>query len=124
MFFVRGDAHDVRPELAQRQDVLCHAASSWVPLPPSRLFSGPVRWEVSPDDVEWRLPTSEQAQAALLTAMVALDASLLESKHARTITPTRSPVRSHPSVMPLAGRRDSRTFLHSTVDIEVLRRAA
>lgn len=122
MFFVRGTA-EVRPELAQRDDILCHAVSSWVPLPPTRLFSGGVRWEVSPDDVAWRLPTSEQAQEALVAAMVTLDASLLESRHARTITPMRPSVRTR-SVVPLAARRDARTYLHSTVDMEVLRRAA
>lgn len=123
MFFVRGTA-EVRPELAQRDDILCHTISSWVPLPPTRLFSGAVRWEVSPDDVEWRLPTSEQAQEALLSAMVSLDASLLESRHARTITPARSAARTRATVVPLASRRDSRTYLHSTVDVELLRRAA
>lgn len=122
MFFVRGTA-EVRPELAHRNDILWHAASSWVPLPPTRLFSGAVRWEVSPDDVEWRLPTGEQAQEALLAAMVALDASLLETRHGRTVTPAR-PARARTGVVPLAARRDSRTYLHSTVDMELLRRAA
>jgi Bifunctional DNA primase/polymerase, N-terminal len=123
MFFVHGTA-DVRPELARRDDILCHRSSSWVPLPPTRLFGGPVRWGISPDDVEWRLPTSERAQEALLSAMVSLDASLLESRHTRTITPVRSAAHTHVTVVPLAGRRDSRTYLQSTVDVELLRRAA
>ena len=77
MFFVHGPTGEVRPELARRQDILCHAESSWVPLPPTPMVSGPVRWEVSPDTVQWRLPTSAQAQTALLAAMVELDASAL-----------------------------------------------
>ena len=123
MFFVRGTTAGVRPELARREDILCHAASSWVPLPPTRLFSGAVRWEVCPDDVEWRLPTSEQAQEALLAAMVALDASLLESRHARTVTRAR-PDRGRSTAVPLASRRDSRTYLQSTLDTRLQRRPA
>ena len=123
MFFVRtgrGQAAQLCPELSRREDVLCHAADSWVPLPPTRLRSGPVRWEVSPDDVGWRLPTSDQAQHALVAAMVALDASLLDARHSRTITP--APPAPAATVYPMTLRRSARSTADSPV--EVLRRAA
>jgi len=129
MFFVRADrdAPDdagLCPEFERREDVLCHARGSWVPLPPTRLRSGPVRWEVSPDDVGWQLPTSELAQQALIAAMVALDASLLESRHARTVTPA-APAPSA-TVYPMTLRRGSRGPVRSTPQgaVEFLRRAA
>jgi len=123
MFFVRtgrGRTPQLRPELSRREDVLCHSGASWVPLPPTRLRSGPVRWEVSPDDVGWRLPTSDQAQHALVTAMVALDASLLDSRHSRTITP--APHAPAATVYPMTLRRSTRS--KADTPVEVLRRAA
>ncbi|NUT32639.1 MAG: DNA primase [Hamadaea sp.] len=130
MFFVRTDegeagpaispkAQALRLELARREDVLFHTRESWVPLPPTRLRTGPVRWEVSPDDVEWRMPTNDQMQQALVAAMVALDASLLESRHARTVTPAARPPAA---VFPLPARRTPRT--RPDISMEVLRRAA
>jgi hypothetical protein len=127
MFFVRtsqGVETGLRSELELRNDVLCHASGSWVPLPPTRLRSGPVRWEVSPDDVDWRLPTSEQAQQALIAAMVALDASLLESPHTRTVTP--APHAPPATAYPLTLRRGSLGPTRSTPDaaMEFLRGVA
>lgn len=135
MFFVRTDvaapaeqaggipapkAQALRAELERREDVLFHTQGSWVPLPPTRLRSGPVRWEVSPDDVEWQLPTNDQMQQALVAAMVALDASLLESRHARTVTPAAHAPAA--TVLPLPARRTPR--MRPDVSMEVLRRAA
>ncbi|WP_306214276.1 bifunctional DNA primase/polymerase [Actinoplanes sp. RD1] len=71
MFLVRPGAA-LRPELATCLDVLCHGRGSWIPAAPSRTPEGPVRWAVTPEQNEWRLPEPETVQALLLDALDAL----------------------------------------------------
>jgi hypothetical protein len=59
----------LRPELDQRLDVIRHGVGSWIPAPPSRMVEGPVRWGVSPAQVEWRLPAAELVQERLVAAL-------------------------------------------------------
>ena len=47
--------------------VVHHGAGSWVPVPPSALDRGPVRWEHAPWVGDWTLPRSEVVLAALAT---------------------------------------------------------
>ena len=68
----------LRPELKERDDLVHHGAGSWIPAPPTVLPEGPVRWHISPRQVGWHLPGSGEAQKALVSAMVALDASFLD----------------------------------------------
>jgi hypothetical protein len=65
------------PELAERSDIVLHAAGSWVPAPPTLLPEGPVRWHLSPRQVRWLLPEAREVQIGLLSALVELDASFL-----------------------------------------------
>lgn len=68
MFLVRpGDG--LRPELAERDHVVLHGQSSWIPAPPTRDPSGRARWAVSPEDVGWRLPRSYVVQESLVRAL-------------------------------------------------------
>ncbi|HET6214668.1 MAG TPA: bifunctional DNA primase/polymerase [Micromonosporaceae bacterium] len=68
MFLVRpGDG--LRPELADRPDIVLHGHGSWVPAPPTRERGGPIRWEISPDRASWRLPSSYAVQERLITAL-------------------------------------------------------
>ncbi|MFY1637214.1 bifunctional DNA primase/polymerase [Solwaraspora sp. WMMB335] len=61
MFLVRpSDA--LRPELADSLDVVRHGIGSWIPAPPTLLAEGPVRWAVSPAQVQWQLPDSYAVQ--------------------------------------------------------------
>jgi hypothetical protein len=64
MFLVRPGT-PLRPELEHRLDVIRHDAGSWIPAPPSRLPEGPVRWEIPPARVQWRLPSSDEVQERL-----------------------------------------------------------
>jgi hypothetical protein len=67
MFLVRpGDP--LRPELADRADVLRHGRGSWVPAPPTQLAEGVVRWLVAPEETRFRLPDSYAVQWLLLDA--------------------------------------------------------
>jgi hypothetical protein len=68
MFLVRPGA-DLRPELARCLDVVRHGHGSWIPAAPSRTPSGTVRWAVSPQEVHWRLPESEEIQRLLIDAL-------------------------------------------------------
>ena len=71
MFLVRPGA-DLRPELGSCLDILRHGRGSWVPAPPSRTPSGPVRWAVRPEQHGWHLPESAAVQSMLLDALAAL----------------------------------------------------
>jgi hypothetical protein len=64
MFFVR-TGEPLLPELAGRLDVLRHARGSWVPAPPTPMAGGPVRWNVPPAAVGWRLPDGYAVQRLL-----------------------------------------------------------
>jgi hypothetical protein len=77
MFFVRSGSM-LRPELNHRLDIVQHGAGSWVPAPPTLLAEGSVRWHLSPQQVGWNLPLATEVQRAMLTALVALDASFLD----------------------------------------------
>jgi len=64
MFLVApGDG--LRPELASRLDVVLHGRGSWIPSPPTQTPLGRVRWEVTPESVRWRLPSTYVVQEAL-----------------------------------------------------------
>jgi hypothetical protein len=65
-------------ELADRRDVVLHGLGSWVPAPPTVLPEGSVCWLLSPRQVGWVLPLAGAMQMALLSALVALDASFLD----------------------------------------------
>lgn len=68
MFLVRPGS-PLRPELDRRLDVIRHGTGSWIPAPPSRLPEGPVRWEIPPARVHWRLPASDDVQERLAAAV-------------------------------------------------------
>jgi len=76
--FLMSPGTPLRGELAERDDIVHHGAGSWVPAPPTVLPEGPVRWHISPRQVGWQLPDSNETQKALLSALVALDASFLD----------------------------------------------
>jgi hypothetical protein len=68
MFLVR-PGRPLRSELDHRPDVVRHGRGSWIPAAPSRMPDGPVRWAVSPEQVQWRLPESDGVQALLVDAL-------------------------------------------------------
>jgi hypothetical protein len=76
--FLMGSGAPLRPELDHRTDVVRHCAGSWIPAPPTVLPEGPVRWQVSPEQVGWRLPDADEMQQALIEALIALDAAFLD----------------------------------------------
>jgi hypothetical protein len=59
----------LRPELDGHLDVVLHGRSSWVPVPPTELPDGRMRWEVPPEDCDWRLPDAYVVQAAILAGL-------------------------------------------------------
>lgn len=58
----------LRPELAERLDVVLHSEGSWVPAPPTRYPEGLVRWRISPAAVGWKVPYTYRIQRALVEA--------------------------------------------------------
>ena len=68
MFLVR-PGRPLRPELANRLDVVRHGAGSWIPAPPNRMPEGPIRWVVAPEQVAWRLPDADRVQETLAGAV-------------------------------------------------------
>ncbi|GAB3157160.1 bifunctional DNA primase/polymerase [Micromonospora sonneratiae] len=89
MFLVRpGDP--LRPELDQCYYVVRHGLGSWIPAPPTRLPEGPVRWVVSPELVQWRLPDSYATQHLLVDTL-------------RSMSPANSPA-GFPGQLPLPRR--------------------
>lgn len=82
--FLMSPGTPLRGELVKRDDIVHHGSGSWIPAPPTLLPEGPVRWHISPRQVGWQLPDPGEAQKALLSALVALDASFLDRPaHAR-----------------------------------------
>jgi hypothetical protein len=77
MFLMRSGG-TLAPELDHRVDVVHHSLGSWIPAPPTVLPEGPLRWQVSPRRVGWRLPDPDELQTALVRALVALDAAFLD----------------------------------------------
>ena len=76
MFLVRPGA-PLRPELAQRLDIVRHGRGSWIPAPPSRMPEGPVRWAVAPDRTQWGLPEADTVQTLLVDALGTIQAPQL-----------------------------------------------
>ncbi|WP_328478962.1 bifunctional DNA primase/polymerase [Actinoplanes sp. NBC_00393] len=68
MFLVR-PGRPLRPELERRLDVIRHGVGSWIPAPPSRMVEGPVRWAVTPTQVDWRLPDADLVQEKIAAAL-------------------------------------------------------
>ncbi|GIE84690.1 bifunctional DNA primase/polymerase [Actinoplanes regularis] len=64
MFLVRPGC-PLRAELDLRLDVVRHGLNSWIPAPPSRTIEGPVRWVITPTQVDWTLPDPERVQEML-----------------------------------------------------------
>jgi len=65
LFLVR-PGQRLRPELDSQLDVVLHGRGSWVPLPPTQLPEGRMRWEIPPDEYDWWLPDAYLVQAAIL----------------------------------------------------------
>jgi hypothetical protein len=68
MFLVRPGT-PLRPELANRLDIVRHGQGSWIPAAPSRLLEGAVRWAVPPERTQWRLSEAELVQSLLTDAL-------------------------------------------------------
>jgi hypothetical protein len=68
MFLVRPGV-PLRSELDHRLDVVRHGRGSWIPVAPSRMLEGPVRWAVPPERARWRLPDAEAVQGLLIDAL-------------------------------------------------------
>jgi len=49
-----------------------HGRGSWVPLPPTQLATGPMRWARSPTVAQWRLPSLDVVAKAFKVAAAAL----------------------------------------------------
>ena len=68
LFLVR-PGQSLRPELQGRVDVVLHGPGSWIAAPPTVLPGGRLRWEVPPQEHDWRLPDPYSVQAVLLTGL-------------------------------------------------------
>jgi len=68
MFLVQPGAV-LRPEFADRPDVVLHGAGSWIPAPPTLTLEGRVRWLIDPEEVSWHLPDARSVQAGLARAL-------------------------------------------------------
>lgn len=59
-------------DLADELHAACalhHGRGSWVPLPPSQLATGPMRWTRSPGAARWRLPSLRRVVETLRVAL-------------------------------------------------------
>jgi Bifunctional DNA primase/polymerase, N-terminal len=68
MFLVR-PGQPLHADLARLHDVVLHGPGSWIPAPPMRTPSGPVRWAVPPNETGWRLPDAGTVQTALVATL-------------------------------------------------------
>jgi hypothetical protein len=68
LFLVR-PGQPLRPELQGRVDVVLHGHGSWIAAPPTSFPDGRMRWEVSPEEYDWRLPDPYSVQAVLLSGL-------------------------------------------------------
>ncbi len=59
----------LREELAAMADVVLHGKGSWVPAPPTAAPEGRVRWVVSPEELDWRIPDAATVQSELIAAL-------------------------------------------------------
>jgi hypothetical protein len=66
--FLVGTGEELRPELRGCPDVVRHGRDSWIPVAPSRMPEGAVRWAVSPEETRWQLPDPAAVQATLVDA--------------------------------------------------------
>lgn len=64
--FLVGPGGSLRPELADRLDVVMHGKGSWIPAPPTRTPVGRVRWEIHPVVTAWQLPNPYAVQKVLV----------------------------------------------------------
>jgi hypothetical protein len=69
--FLVSPGQPLRPDLAERFDVVHHGRGSWIPAPPTRTPDGRVRWAVPPEQARWRLPDPYAVQAVLAEALSA-----------------------------------------------------
>jgi hypothetical protein len=68
MFLVK-PGEPLRSELEHRLDVVRHGRGSWIPAAPSRMLEGPVRWALSPEQAQWRLPDPDLVQGLLVESL-------------------------------------------------------
>ena len=68
MFLVR-PGEPLHPDLDECVDVVHHGRGSWIPAPPTRTPHGRVRWAVTPEQVQWRLPGAYAVQEVLAYAL-------------------------------------------------------
>lgn len=68
MFFVQS-GHSLLPELYQHQDVVLHGLGSWIPAPPSPQLGGRIRWEITPEQHNWRTGDTYAVQRLMLEAL-------------------------------------------------------
>ncbi|HKT02276.1 MAG TPA: bifunctional DNA primase/polymerase [Rugosimonospora sp.] len=59
----------LREELAALPEVVLHGAGSWVQVPPATAPHDGVRWIVSPEEVDWRLPAPAVVQGELARSL-------------------------------------------------------
>ncbi|HEY0804674.1 MAG TPA: bifunctional DNA primase/polymerase [Pseudonocardiaceae bacterium] len=55
--------------LAGHDDIVAHAAGSWIPLPPTAFEHGIVHWRVRPEVCGWELPAPHVVQDAMARAL-------------------------------------------------------
>lgn len=78
--FLTHTGSGLAPVLAEHDDVVQHAAGSWVPLPPSSFSHGVVHWRVRPEVCGWQLPESHTVQDALVDALAVPSVSRPETQ--------------------------------------------
>jgi hypothetical protein len=62
---------------------LHHGRGSWVPLPPTQLAEGPIRWIRSPGATLWRLPSLRSVTDALRLALLPMSAGEVAARQVR-----------------------------------------
>ena len=70
MFLVR-PGETLHPHLAGHRDVVLHGVGSWIPVPPVRTPQGTIRWIVTPQEAQWRLPDAGELQGVLVGTLPA-----------------------------------------------------
>jgi hypothetical protein len=69
-----GRGTTLREELAALPDVVLHGRGSWIPVPPTAAPEGRVRWIVSPEELDWRIPSCAAVQDEMVRALPRLRA--------------------------------------------------
>jgi Bifunctional DNA primase/polymerase, N-terminal len=88
LFLVR-PGQPLRPELQGRVDVVLHGRGSWIAAPPTSFPDGRMRWEVSPEEYDWRLPDPYSVQAVLLTGLRTVVVSAMAPERRRSFAALR-----------------------------------